>query len=79
MGLHKFVPSIWDFGVCVLRVCCGLDDDHGDADDDHDEGIVPLYYLVYYVYMLLYQWIYMYYISTIHNALSHYISIENSR
>ena len=54
VGLHKFVPSIWDFGVCVLRVCCGLDDDHGDADDDHDEGIVPLYYLVYYVYMLLY-------------------------
>ena len=52
MGLHKFVASIWDFGVCVLRVCSGLDDDHGDADDDHDEGIVPLHYLVYYVYML---------------------------
>ena len=52
MGLHKFVPLIWDLGVCVLRVCSGLDDDHGDADDDHDEGIVPLHYLVYYVYML---------------------------
>ena len=38
--------------MCVLRVCSGLDDDHGDADDDHDEGIVPLHYLVYYVYML---------------------------
>ena len=55
MGLRKFVPLIWDFGVCVLRVCSGIDDDHGDADDDHDEGIVPLYYLVYYVYMLLHQ------------------------
>ena len=55
MGLHEFVPLIWDFGMCVLPIYSGLDNDHGDADDDHDEGIVPLYYLVYYVYMLLYQ------------------------
>ena len=52
MGLRKLGPSIWDLGVCVLRVCSGLDDDHGDANDDHDEGIVPLRYLVYYVSML---------------------------
>ena len=63
--------TLWSVCVCALHVCSGLDDDHGDADDDHDEGIVPLHYLVYYVYMLLCLCMERYYISAIYYALSH--------
>ena len=56
MGLRKFVPTIWDLGVCVLRVCCGVDDDDEDGDaDDHDEvhATIPVYVDVLYIYYIL--------------------------